>query len=78
MPTEKPRYCITVDDETLKEIDDFRFENRYNSRSKATLEFIRMGLESLKTNEKNNLEKYKNPHKKTGCNLQPVFYIDYQ
>ena len=31
MPTEKPRYCITVDDETLKEIDDFRFENRYNS-----------------------------------------------
>ena len=50
MPTEKPRYCITVDDETLKEIDDFRFENRYNSRSKATLELIRMGLESLKTN----------------------------
>ena len=57
MPTEKPRYCITVDDETLKEIDDFRFENRYNSRSKATLELIRMGFESLKTNEKNNLEK---------------------
>ena len=57
MPTEKPRYCITVDDETLKEIDDFRFENRYNSRSKATLELIRMGLEYLKTNEKNNLEK---------------------
>ena len=57
MPTEKPRYCITVDVETLKEIDDFRFENRYNSRSKATLELIRMGLESLKTNEKNNLEK---------------------
>ena len=42
MPTEKPRYCITVDDETLKEIDDFRFENRYNSRSKATLELIRI------------------------------------
>ena len=57
MPTEKPRYCITVDDETLKEIDDFRFENRYNNRSKATLELIRMGLESLKTNEKDNLKK---------------------
>lgn len=57
IPTEKPRYCITVDDETLKEIDDFRFENRYNSRSKATLELIRMGLESLKTNEKDNLKK---------------------
>ena len=48
MPTEKPRYCITVDDETLKEIDDFRFENRYNSRSKATCVFIGMGLEYLK------------------------------
>ena len=55
MPTEKPRYCITVDDETLKEIDNFRFENRYSSRSKATLELIRMGLETLKSHEKNNL-----------------------
>lgn len=56
MPTEKPRYCITVDDETLKEIDDFRFEKRYSSRSKATLELIRMGLETLKSHEKNDLE----------------------
>lgn len=48
MPTEKPRYCITVDDEMLKEIDDFRFGNRYNSRSQATLELIRLGLQTLK------------------------------
>lgn len=48
MPTEKPRYCITVDNEMLKEIDDFRFENRYNSRSQATLELIRLGLQALK------------------------------
>ena len=52
MPTEKPRYCITVDDEMLKEIDDFRFENRYNSRSQATLDLIRMGLQCLKKKEK--------------------------
>ena len=52
MPTEKPRYCITVDDEMLKEIDDFRFENRYNSRSQATLDLIRMGLQCLKEKEK--------------------------
>lgn len=51
MPTEKPRYCITVDDEMLKEIDDFRFDNRYNSRSQATLELIRLGLEALKEQE---------------------------
>ena len=52
MPTTKPRYCITVDEETLKEIDDFRFSNRFNSRSQATLELIRLGLEALKEREK--------------------------
>lgn len=48
MPTQKPRYCITVDEDMLKEIDDFRFEHRYNSRSLATVELIRLGLEVLK------------------------------
>lgn len=59
MPTEKPRYCITVDEEMLKEIDDFRFDNRYNSRSQATLELIRLGLQALKErkNMKANSEK---------------------
>ena len=52
MPTDKPRYCITVDEEMLKEIDDFRFDNRYNSRSQATLELIRLGLQVLKEQNK--------------------------
>lgn len=52
MPTDKPRYCITVDDETLKEIDDFRFGNRFNSRSQATLELIRLGLAAFKERDK--------------------------
>lgn len=47
MPTEKPRYTVIVDDELLKRIDDFRFEHRYPSRSAATLELIRLGLEEL-------------------------------
>lgn len=47
MPTEKPRYTVIVDEELLKRIDDFRFENRYTSRSAATLELIRLGLEKL-------------------------------
>lgn len=56
MPTEKPRYTIIVDEEMLKKIDDFRFENRYPSRSAATIELIRLGIEQLqnkqpKTNE---------------------------
>lgn len=48
MATEKPRFCITVDDDLMKEIDDFRFNNRYSSRSKATIELIRLGLAALK------------------------------
>lgn len=56
MPTEKPRYCITVDEEMLKKIDDFRFDNRFNSRSQATLELIKLGLLKL---EENNSSKSK-------------------
>lgn len=48
MPTEKPRYTITVTEEMLKEIDDFRFENRFSTRTQATNELIRLGLEALK------------------------------
>lgn len=48
MPTEKPRYTVIVDEDLLKEIDDFRFENRYPSRSAATIELIRIGIEQLK------------------------------
>ena len=47
MPTEKPRYTVIVDQELLRRIDDFRFENRYPSRSAATLELIRRGPEQL-------------------------------
>ena len=47
MPTEKPRYTITLDEEMLKKIDDFRFENRLPNRTQATLELIRIGIEAL-------------------------------
>ena len=52
MPTGKPRYTVIVDEELLKRIDDFRFENRYPSRSAATLELIRLGLEQLEKDQK--------------------------
>ena len=47
MPTEKPRYTVIVDEELLKQIDDFRFENRFPSRSAATLELIRRGIKQF-------------------------------
>lgn len=57
MPTKKPRYTVIVDDELLKKIDDFRFENRYPSRSAATLELIRLGMEQLKKEQQEKEQK---------------------
>ncbi|CDS88269.1 TPA: hypothetical protein KRE09_003657 [Clostridioides difficile] len=49
MATQKPRFTITVDDELLKEIDDFRFDKRFSTRTQATIELIKLGLEKLNT-----------------------------
>jgi len=54
MPTEKPRFTVIVDEELLKEIDDFRFENRYPSRSAATIDLIRRGIEQLQKDQEKN------------------------
>ena len=56
MATEKPRFTIIVDEKFLEKIDDFRFENRFQSRSAAAIELMRLGLESL--------EKIKTPNRK--------------
>ena len=48
MATEKPRYTVSVDKEMFQQIEDFRFEHRYQTRSEATVELIRLGLEALK------------------------------
>lgn len=48
MATKKPRYMISVDDDMFNAIEDFRFEHRFQTRSEATAELIRLGLEQLK------------------------------
>ena len=45
MPTDKPRFSLTVDEETLELIDNFRYENRYPTRSEAIIALVRVGLE---------------------------------
>jgi metal-responsive CopG/Arc/MetJ family transcriptional regulator len=52
MPTEKPRFTITVTEEMLKEIDDFRYENRYPTRTQAVNELFRIGINALKIQPK--------------------------
>ena len=47
MPTDKPRTSLTIDEDLLKRIDDFRFENRFMNRSTAIIELIRIGLDNI-------------------------------
>lgn len=60
MPTEKPRYTITLDEEMLKKIDDFRFENRFPNRTQATLELIRIGMKALEKQQEGQKRRKKN------------------
>ena len=48
MATDRPRYTVSVDNELFQQIEDFRFSQRYQTRSEATVELIRLGLEALK------------------------------
>lgn len=48
MPTEKPRITVVVDDDMMQQIEDFRFDNRFPSRSAAMVELIRLGIEQIK------------------------------
>lgn len=45
MSTDRARYTVSLDDEMFQKVEDFRFENRFQTRSQATVELIRLGLE---------------------------------
>ena len=51
MATNRPRYTVSVDNELFEQIENFRFEHRFNTRSEA-LELIRMGLKALEEEQK--------------------------
>lgn len=52
MGTNRPRYTVSVDQDMFEKIEDFRFENRYQTRAEATVELIRLGLEVLEERKK--------------------------
>lgn len=47
MATDRPRYTVSVDDELFKKIEDYRFKNRFATRSEATVELLKLGLLAL-------------------------------
>ena len=47
MPTDKPRFMVTMTDEMRKDIDNYRFEHRCRSQTQAINELIERGLAVL-------------------------------
>jgi metal-responsive CopG/Arc/MetJ family transcriptional regulator len=52
MPSKKPQILLVVDDDLFEKIDDYRFENRINSRSEAVRRLIEEGLKKQKKKPK--------------------------
>ena len=52
MPTEKPRFTLTIDEETYQAIQDYQFENRMKSQTQAVLSLIKIGMDKLSKTEK--------------------------
>ena len=47
MATEKPRFSITMDSETLDLVDEYKYKNRISTQSKAIVSLVQRGLEEL-------------------------------
>lgn len=47
MPTEKPRVSFALSEELLKQIDDFKYENRIKNQSQAIIALINRGFEAV-------------------------------
>jgi len=52
MPTEKPKIIMVLDKDLLEKIEDFRFNNRINSRSKAIRRLIEEALKKYENKVK--------------------------
>ena len=50
-PNAKPTITITLNEELIKRIEDYQFENRIKSRSQAITELILKGMSSLEDEE---------------------------
>ena len=49
--TMKPRCIVTLEHDMLEEVERFRYEYQFSTRSKAMVELIRLGLETAKKME---------------------------
>lgn len=54
MPTNKPRFSITMDDELLEIVNDYQHEQKLPTQTKAIVELIQKGVKSLQLPELEN------------------------
>lgn len=47
MPTEKPRFTITMEESLFQKVENFRFDGHYKNQTKAVTVLIEKGLEVL-------------------------------
>jgi len=52
MPTEKPILTFAVDENLMERINDFRFDNRIETRSEAIRMLVEKGLEDYEKQKK--------------------------
>ncbi len=52
MPTQKPILTFATDEELLERINDFRFENRIETRSEAIRMLVEKGLKEYEKKKK--------------------------
>jgi metal-responsive CopG/Arc/MetJ family transcriptional regulator len=52
MPTEKPKIIFVADNKLLERLDDFRFENRINTRSEAIRRLLDEALKQYEKKDK--------------------------
>lgn len=64
MSTTRERYMISVDDDMFADIENFRFDNRFNTRSDATQALIKLGLQVLKGSSPIEVEDFVQSYKK--------------
>ena len=50
MPTNKPRVTITMDEEMLSKIEDYRFDRKFKNQTQAILSLIEAGFDKLCNN----------------------------
>ena len=51
MATEKPRFSITIEPRMLEQVEEFQYENKMKSQSRAIIELVRRGLAEMDPND---------------------------